>query len=86
MHESPEQAKAGICSKDWYYTLEPGFGSFAHAAAKAVEKAESEEESIMLATVAGQIPDFIFRFRENMLVSVKDVAEDKIIWESGKQA
>lgn len=81
-----DQITEDLHAENWYYTLEPGFGTFAHSAAKAVEQAKSEEESIMLAAITGHIPAFVFRFKENTLVSVKDTALNKIVWKNELQA
>ena len=65
--------------------MEPGFGSFAHNAAKIVDKkATSEDEALFLAAVEGHMPRFVVRFSQNRLISIKDTESGNILWSSDK--
>ena len=62
--------------------MEPGFGSFAHDAAKLVgARAGSEEEAILLASVEGYAPDFAVEMRDGRLVSIKDAKAGSVLWD-----
>jgi len=79
---TPNDIRKSMTEQSWFYELSPGFGSFADSAARAVEKAESEEEACMLMSISGFPPDFIFRFKNSRLCSVLDTSENKTLWEA----
>lgn len=65
--------------------MEPGFGSFAHNAAKIVDrKATSEDEALFLAAVEGYMPRFVIRFSQNCFTSIKDTESGLILWSNDK--
>lgn len=90
LRKSPGKVREEFLSgKDWSYTLEPGYGTFATPAAKAVEKAESEDEVILLASAAGVSPDFTFRLEirdwNPYLSEIYDIAENRVLWRAEKR-
>lgn len=90
VNRSAEDVRRSVLGGEWTFTMEPGYGSFAHAAAKAVEGAGSVEEALMLAAVAGFPADFVFRyapsdvFGDAPLSEIVDAKSRETLWTAGE--
>lgn len=51
-----------VLAREWGVMLEPGYGTFADGAARAVANAKSEDEALLVAAASGSPADLVFRY------------------------
>ena len=86
IRKSPDEIRKELSDPGykWHYTLEPGFGSFADSAAKAVNgmKNGSEEIALVVAAASGYAADFVFRSKADALLEIWDAENASSLWKA----
>lgn len=62
VRQAPADLIQSVLKREWGVMLEPGYGTFADGAARAVANAKSEDEALLVAAASGSPADLVFRY------------------------